>query len=148
MADLKALWHEALRPDLIDRMMRVVAHRHGHALAMEVERAKIALSEAEAVRLMLSALTGGPNPMTRRDRFEAAVEAPVARIRALIGATLDAAGLRPDRIATVFLTGGSSQLPILRATVAAALPGARLATGDMLGSVGTGLALDARRRFG
>ncbi len=148
MADLKALWHEALRPDLIDRMMRVVAHRHGHALAMEVERAKIALSEAEAVRLMLSALTGGPNPMTRRDRFEAAVEAPAARIRALIGAILDAAGLRPDRIATVFLTGGSSQLPILRATVAAALPGARLATGDMLGSVGTGLALDARRRFG
>ena len=86
--------------------------------------------------------------MARRDRFEEAVAAPVARIRALIDTTVAEAGLTADRIATVFLTGGSSQLPLLRATVAAALPQARLATGDMLGSVGTGLALDARRRFG
>jgi hypothetical chaperone protein len=35
-------------------MIHVVTHRHGHALAMEVERAKIALSETEAARLMLS----------------------------------------------------------------------------------------------
>jgi hypothetical chaperone protein len=27
------------------------------------------------------------------------------------------------------------------------LPGVRIATGDLLGSVGTGLALDAARRF-
>ncbi len=147
MADLKALWHDADQPDLIARMMQVVDHRHGHALAMEVERAKIALSDLEATRLALSALTGGPNPMARRDRFEEAVAAPVARIRALIDATIADAGLTADRIATVFLTGGSSQLPLLRATVATALPQARLATGDMLGSVGTGLALDARRRF-
>ena len=63
-------------------------------------------------------------------------------------ATLAEAGLGADRIGTVFLTGGSSQLPILRATVQTALPGARLASGDMLGSLGTGPALDARRRFG
>ncbi len=148
MADLKALWHDADHPDRIARMMQVVEHRHGHALAMEVERAKIALSDLEATRLSLSSLTGGPNPIARRDRFEEAVAAPVARIRALIDTTIAEAGLTPDRIATVFLTGGSSQLPLLRATVAAALPAARLATGDMLGSVGTGLALEARRRFG
>ena len=46
------------------------------------------------------------------------------------------------------MTGGSSGLPVLRAMVAEALPGVPIATGDMLGSVGTGLALDARRRFG
>lgn len=148
MADLKGLRHEADRPDLIDRMIHVVTHRHGHAIAIEVERAKIALSDTEAARLMLSALTTGPNPMIRRDAFDAALAAPVARIRALIDGTLTTAGLTPDSIATVFLTGGSSQLPLLRAMVAEALPQARLATGDMLGSVGTGLALDARRRFG
>jgi hypothetical chaperone protein len=147
MADLKGLRHEADRPDLIDRMINVITHRHGHAIAMEVERAKIALSDAEAARLMLSALTTGPNPMIRRDAFDAALAAPVARIRALIASTLADAALPPDRIATVFLTGGSSQLPLLRGMVAEALPQARLATGDMLGSVGTGLALDARRRF-
>lgn len=147
-ADLKALRHEADRPELLDRLIRVVDGRHGHAVAMEVERAKIDLSLADVSRLMLSGFTGGPNPVARRDRFEAAVEAPVARIAALVAATVAEAGVGRERISTVFLTGGSSQLPLLRATVAAALPHARLATGDMLGSVGTGLALDARRRFG
>lgn len=147
MADLKGLRHEADRPDLIDRMIHTVTHRHGHAIAIEVERAKIALSETDATRLMLSALTTGPNPMIRRDAFDAALATPLTRLRALIDATLADAALPPDRIATVFLTGGSAQLPLLRAMVAQALPQARLATGDMLGSVGTGLALDARRRF-
>ena len=147
LSDLKGLRHEADRPDLIDRMIHVVTHRHGHAIAMEVERAKIALSGAEAARLMLAPLTTGPNPVIRRADFEAALAPPTAHLRALIAATLAEAGLTPDRIATVFLTGGSSQLPLLQAMLAEALPHARLATGDMLGSVGTGLALEARRRF-
>jgi len=61
---------------------------------------------------------------------------------------LGMAGVRSDQVGTVFMTGGSSGLPILRALVTAELPGVRIATGDMLGSVGTGLALDSVRRFG
>lgn len=147
-ADLKALRAEAVRPELIDRMMKVVAGRHGHALAMAVEAAKIALSDAPVARVQAAAFTGGPNPLLRREAFEAAVELPLERISGTIAAVLAAAGLRADQIGTVFMTGGSSGLPILRALVGAALPQARIATGDMLGSVGTGLALDARRRFG
>ena len=60
---------------------------------------------------------------------------------------LAAGGLSPAQVGTVFLTGGSSDLPALRALVARALPGVPVATGDMLGSVGAGLALEARRRF-
>jgi hypothetical chaperone protein len=147
-SDLKALRLMADQPTLIDRMIQVVVGRHGHALAMRVEAAKIALSDAEAARLPMADLTGGPNPMLRREGFEAAVEAPIARIRAMLERVLSEAGLAPDRIGTTFLTGGSSQLPILRATVQSVLPGVAMASGDMLGSVGTGLALEARRRFG
>lgn len=146
-ADLKALTAEADRPELLARMVRVVAGRHGHALAMEVEAAKIALSQAGNTRITLKELAGGPNPVIRREAFEAAVEAPVDRVRARIGKVLAEAGVRPDQIGTVFMTGGSSGLPVLRGAVAAALPGVAIATGDMLGSVGAGLALDARRRF-
>ncbi|MDP3263346.1 MAG: Hsp70 family protein [Tabrizicola sp.] len=146
--DLKALRLVAERPELVDRMLRVVDGRHGHGLAMRVEAAKIALSDTDAARLQMADLTGGPNPMLRREGFEAAVEAPVARIGALLARVLVDAGVPADAIGTAFLTGGSSQLPILRATVQALLPGAAIATGDMLGSVGTGLALEARRRFG
>jgi hypothetical chaperone protein len=146
-ADLKALTAEADRPELLARMVRVVAGRHGHALAMEVEAAKIALSQAESTRITLKELAGGPNPVIRREAFEAAVEAPVDRVRARIAKVLAEAGVRPEQIGTVFMTGGSSGLPVLHGAVAAALPGVAIATGDMLGSVGAGLALDARRRF-
>lgn len=146
-ADLKALTAEADRPELLARMVRVVAGRHGHALAMEVEAAKIALSQAESTRITLKELAGGPNPVIRREAFEAAVDAPVERIRARIAKVLVEAGVSADQIGTVFMTGGSSGLPVLRGAVAAALPGVAIATGDMLGSVGAGLALDARRRF-
>lgn len=66
----------------------------------------------------------------------------------MLQSVLAQAGLRAGDIGTVFMTGGSSGLPILRAAVERELPGVPIATGDMLGSVGTGLALEAQRRFG
>ncbi len=147
-ADLKALAAEADRPELLARMIRVVAGRQGHALAMEVETAKIALSNTEVTRILLKDLAGGPNPVIRREAFEAAVAAPVDRVRARIGKVLAEAGVVAEQIGTVFMTGGSCGLPMLHRAVADALPGVAIATGDMLGSVGAGLALDARRRFG
>jgi len=146
-ADLKALAGEADRPELLARMVRVVAGRQGHALAMAVEAAKIALSQEESTRITLRDIAGGPNPVIRREAFEAAVAAPVDRVRARIAKVLGEAGVTADQIGTVFMTGGSSGLPVLHRAVAEALPGVAIATGDMLGSVGAGLALDARRRF-
>ena len=140
-SDLKALRAEADRPELIDRLIRVVAERSGHALAMTVEAVKIALSDAEAARLALRELTGAPNPVVRREAFDAAVARPLERIAQTLQAVLAQAGLQAGDIGTVFMTGGSSHLPALHATVARELPGVRIATGDMLGSVGTGLAL-------
>ena len=89
-----------------------------------------------------------PNPLATRARFDEAVSAPVARIAATLQTVLAQAGLQPRDIGTVFMTGGSSGLPILRACVMDVLPGVPIATGDMLGSVGTGLALEAQRLFG
>ena len=146
-SDLKAMLHEIDRPDLLRRLIHVTRQRQGHALAMAVEAAKIALSDAEVARLEVSALTGGPNPLAKRARFEEVIAPALGRISGAIGQVLTDAGLTPDRIGTVFMTGGSSSLPALHACVAVALPSARIATGDMLGSVGTGLALEARRRF-
>lgn len=146
-ADLKALRLVADVPERLDRMLRVVEGRHGHSVAMAVEGAKIALSEAEVARIALSAFTGGPNPLARREGFEAAVAPLVERIAAMLASVLAQAGLAPSRIGTVFMTGGSARLPVLRQVVERVLPGVPVGTGDMLGSVGTGLALDARRRF-
>ena len=57
------------------------------------------------------------------------------------------AGLTPDAISAVFVTGGAAMMPSVRKAIAAAVPSARLIAGDAFGSVATGLALDAARRF-
>jgi hypothetical chaperone protein len=148
LSDLKALLREADAPERVERMLRAVEDRRGHAIAMAVEGVKVALSETEAARLELKPLVGGPNPVVTREAFEAAIAAPLARIGARIETVLAQAGVGAAAIGTVFMTGGSSRLPVLRGLVQTLLPEARIATGDMLGSVGTGLALDAGRRFG
>jgi hypothetical chaperone protein len=114
---------------------------------MRIEDGKIALTQAEAARLMLADLTGGPNPMATRGGFEGAIAPAMARVGAVMMDTLSKAGLGADQIGTVFLTGGSAQMPALHALVAQNLPNVAISTGDMLGSVGTGLALQARRIF-
>jgi len=58
------------------------------------------------------------------------------------------AGVKPEDVDTVFFTGGSSGVGLLRERIGAMVPGARRVEGDLFGSIGTGLALDALRRFG
>ncbi|MDP4594438.1 MAG: Hsp70 family protein, partial [Beijerinckiaceae bacterium] len=48
----------------------------------------------------------------------------------------------------VFLTGGSSQIPLIRRMILQDLPGADVVDGDAFGSVGLGLTLEAQRKFG
>jgi hypothetical chaperone protein len=65
-----------------------------------------------------------------------------------VGKLLRDAGLQPQAVDTVFFTGGSSSVPLLRERIAALLPQAQRVEGDLFGSIGTGLALDALRKFG
>ncbi|MDN5787692.1 Hsp70 family protein [Pseudorhodobacter sp.] len=146
LTDLGQIKYDAAEPVLIDRLIRVIEKRRGHSIAMAVEAAKIELSETLATPIRLADMIGVDTEASRTT-FETAVAKPVNRISDAIAEVLARAGLRGDQIGTVFMTGGSSSLPTIQDTVRAALPGVRLATGDLLGSVGTGLALDAARRF-
>lgn len=148
LTDIKAMRHEIDQPELMDRLARVITEKSGHALAMRVEEGKIALTQEMTARLKLSDLTGGPNPLASRDKFDQVASPALGRIGAVMLDTLARAGLAPQDIGTVFLTGGSAQMPNLRALIAGLMPGIPLSSGDMLGSVGTGLALQARRLFG
>jgi len=48
----------------------------------------------------------------------------------------------------VFFTGGSSGIPALRNSVSAMLPQARHVEGNIFGSIGSGLAIEAMKRYG
>ena len=83
-----------------------------------------------------------------RLEFELASTQLVEKIESTVANLLPTAGIAAERIDTVFFTGGSSGIPALRERIAAQLPKAQAVEGDLFGSIGAGLAVDAARRFG
>lgn len=147
LADVTRLMKEAKHPQLI-RRLRIVLEQHlGHALAMQVEAAKIALSAAPTHDIDLSMIEAGLDAPATRGQLATAVAEPVERLSAMTQNCLRQAGLRADQVDGVFLTGGSTLLPAVRGAITRNLPGARIVEGDKFGAVGLGLTIEAQRRY-
>ncbi len=144
---LRSIVLSADQPEILRRLIDVIAHRNGHRIAGEVEAAKIALSDAEVARFDLPVEPPVSVELTRGD-LERAIEPDIERLIATIDRCCNSAGVKPASIDSVFLTGGSTGIPAVRNRILAHLPKARAVDGDMFGSVGLGLAIDAARRFG
>jgi hypothetical chaperone protein len=142
--DLRQVRHAAAEPEKVGRLMKVVEHKLGHWLAGQVEQAKIGLTDAERVGLDLAAVEGGLTLEVTQEGLEEAIGAAVEKVVVTVEQALAQAGAG---VQTVFLTGGSTMIPLVKASILALLPGVRVVEGDMFGSVGLGLALDAARKF-
>lgn len=146
--DLRQIRFEAQRPELVDRLIEVVEQRYGHALATKVEKAKIELTDADEATVDVSLPAAEFTAAMTRSGLEETIRAEVGRVTATVAATLADAQVRPEDITAVFLTGGSTAIPLARRSILALVPEARIVQGDAFGSVGLGLALDAQRKFG
>jgi hypothetical chaperone protein len=129
-------------------MLSIVAHREGHRLAGAVEDAKIALTREDAVHLAFEGEEVELAPAISRADLTAAIAGGVDKIEDTLRSVVATAGLTADRIDTLILTGGSTQIPAILNRLRANFPGARFVETDAFGSVGLGLALDAVRKFG
>lgn len=129
----------ACEPEKVERLLAVVRQRLGHRLAFAVEDAKIALSTEERAAVPLAFLEAGLAITATRVDFDRAIAARIDRLHRTASDCIAAAGLRPAAIDTIFLTGGSSRVPAVRAAIARAAPSARLAGGSDLLSVALGL---------
>jgi hypothetical chaperone protein len=145
---LKDLRQDAARPDLVDRLMAVIAERQGHALAGEVEAAKIALSSRERHHLRFPLPDADLDLEVARADLEAAIDQSVAGIAGALADCLVQAGVGAEAISSVFVTGGSASIPFVRDRLTGLFPKAGVVQGDVFGSVGAGLALDAARKYG
>jgi hypothetical chaperone protein len=146
--EIQDMHRQAQDKDKLARLMNLVQQRSGHWLALQVEAAKIALSEADSTTIELGRLGKGETFTLNRADFDNAIGHLVTSVEATVQALLADAGIAASQIDTVFFTGGSSSVPLLRQRIAALLPDARRVEGDLFGSIGAGLALDARRKFG
>lgn len=138
----------AVDKDKLDRLQTLVRERAGHWLAMQVEAAKITLSDAPEAVMDLGRIAPGETLTLHRSDFDGAISELVGTVSRTVVALLRDAGVNGDDIDTVFFTGGSSGVPLLREQISALLPQARSVEGDRFGSIGAGLALDAVRKFG
>lgn len=148
LAEVRRTARQAVHPRLLERLATVLEHQLGHALAMKVEEAKIALSSARTFDIDLSMVEPGLEAPATRGRLAEAIADPVNRLAAMVQGCLVQAGLKPNQVDAVFLTGGSTLLPAVRDAICAEVPEARVVEGDKFGAVGLGLALDAARKFG
>ena len=148
MSELKRVHYSAMYPHLVERLMAVLEARQGHALAAQVERAKITLTHEDRVPLPVRLGDEMLDLVATRADFDTAIDEAAGRVRDTVTETLAQAGLEADGIGAVFLTGGSTQIPLVKEGILGMLPGAKVVEGDMFGSVGLGLAVDAGRRFG
>ena len=145
---LNELKRSAAEQDKLERLLSLVRERAGHWLAMQVEAGKIALSDAAQALLDLGRIAPRETLALHRADFDRAINGLVQTIEETVSALLRDAGVAAGQVETVFFTGGTSGVPLLRQRIAALLPQARAVEGDRFGSIGAGLALDARRKFG
>jgi len=147
-ADFQHIYRDATARRELDRLARLIGQREGHWLALQVEQAKIDLSTDPTTRLHLDRLEQGLFHDITSEAFTLASRSLVDRVAATVSELLDQAGVARERVDTLYFTGGASGVPQLRARIAAELPQARSVEGDLFGSIGAGLAVEAARRYG
>ena len=76
---------------------------------------------------------------------------PLGRVREGLSSVYFGGGtpslLSTDEINSVFFTGGSTQIPFIRAAILHHFPHAENVQGDVFSSVGKGLIIDAKHKF-
>jgi hypothetical chaperone protein len=145
---LSDLIRDSAEQEKLGRLQRLIDERAGHWLAMKAEEGKIALSADAVVQLELDRLAPPVTLELRRELFDGAIDHLVGSVETTVQNLLRDAGVTPQDVDTVFFTGGSSGVRKLRERIGAVLPAARKVEGDLFGSIGAGLALDAVRKFG
>jgi hypothetical chaperone protein len=145
---LADLLRDAREPARLARLQHLIDERAGHWLALKVEEGKIALSQQDAVEIDLDRMSPPEVVGLERPQFEEAIGHLIGSIDQTVLKLLSDAGVTPDQVDTVFFTGGSSGVHMLRERISALVPNARKVEGDLFGSIGAGLALDAVRKFG
>jgi hypothetical chaperone protein len=114
-----------------------------YKLLQEIVQAKIDLSQQESATIRF---TDGGLDLAQtipRSQFEALIQPEVARIAAALDSVMAKAAKRPEEVALVINTGGSSQIPVFSQLLAAYFPTAAISseTEEVLTGVVQGLAI-------
>ncbi|HEY4344573.1 MAG TPA: Hsp70 family protein [Parvibaculum sp.] len=131
----------------IASLLHLIVENRGFDMYRAVEGAKVRLSGESKTRLSFrSGLIDIESDVARGD-FDRWIAPELKEIATCVDKLMADAKTSPEQIDRVFLTGGSSFIPAVRALFAKRFGVEKLAGGGELTSVATGLALAARQRF-
>ncbi len=137
------LRREAVERGKLDALVRIVEEDLGFVLYRAVERAKRELSEQGATRLRLEHDVLTLDAEITRAEFDGWIADELAKIAGCVDRLLARTGLTPAQVDRVFMTGGSSFVPAVRALFEQRFGADKLRGGQELTSVASGLALRA-----
>ena len=146
MREIRSLAREAVEPEKIERLIETLDENYGYQLYRSVSRLKESLSRDEAARFAFQAGSVDIVRDVPRATFEGWIAPELALIEKAVDAALADANLPAERIDRVFLTGGSSLVPAVRAIFHRRFASDRIETGAELESISAGLALMGRER--
>lgn len=146
MREIRSLFREAVEPEKIGRLIETLDENYGYELYRSVSRLKEELSSAERAEFRFEAGSIGIVREVARTEFEGWIAPELSEIEAAVDRALADAGLGAEGIDRVFLTGGSSLVPAVRAIFQRRFPAERIETGAELESIASGLALIGRER--
>jgi hypothetical chaperone protein len=141
MNDIRGLVRKALEPQKIARLVEFLEGEYGYLLYQSISRLKEALSVQSAARFTFHAGDIAIEADVERADFERWIARDLAAIDAAVDEALASAKLKPDAIDQVFLTGGSSFVPAVRALFEQRFGAGKISTGAELESIAAGLAL-------
>ncbi|WP_374942951.1 Hsp70 family protein [Sphingomonas sp.] len=142
--ELARLKRSALDPEAIARMIAVIEEELAFPLYDAVGQLKRALSQDERATFRFAGAGFEIEAAVTRAEFEGWIAVDVAAIAATIDTALADAGVQQGDIDRVFLTGGTSLVPAVRALFTARFGEAKIASGGELTSIAHGLALIAQ----
>lgn len=138
--ELKELARWADEPEKLEQFMRLVERDQGYPLYRAVSEAKETLSRETVARLHFSREGVEIDATFTREQFESWIAEELAAIEAALDRVLAKASIAPGDVDRVFLTGGTSFVPAVRAIFQRRFGPARLEAGDEFVSIANGLA--------
>lgn len=128
-------------PREVAALLNLIDSDLGYELHAHVNRTKIELSSALESTFHFDLFPIAIDWHATRTEFHQWIQPQLNGIATTVDELLATTGVRPDAIDRVFLTGGSSFVPAVRDIFARIFGSAKLAGGNELTSVATGLAL-------
>lgn len=139
--DIAEVARTASQPDRLNNLIELIRGQHGQSLYTAVAAAKRALSSADTTTLRFRQPGLVIEQEITRADFENWIAPDLRQLADGIDLALARAGLQPEQIDRVFLTGGTSFVPSVRALFTDRFGTERVELGGEFVSVAEGLAL-------